>query len=67
MIGKVEKGDQPLSLIGRRAFLKLPLEERRRKMAEQAEKMSTYYMRNTEWRETQGGDLIEYRTSISNS
>jgi hypothetical protein len=49
-----------LSVIGRRAFLKLSLEERRRIMAEQAEKMAQYYEQDQEWKELQGGDIVEY-------
>lgn len=52
--------EQPLSLIERRAFMKLPINERRRIMAEQAEKMAQYYERNSEWKELQGGDIVEY-------
>lgn len=47
------------SLIERRAFLKLPLEERRRLLAEQAEKMEAFYEQDSEWRELGGGDLVE--------
>jgi hypothetical protein len=38
----------------------LPIEERRKIMAEQAEKMAQYYEQNQEWKELQGGDIIEY-------
>jgi hypothetical protein len=51
---------QPLSLSARRAFLQLPLEERRRILAEQAEAMALHYQQDTEWQELQAGDLIEY-------
>jgi hypothetical protein len=44
----------------RRAFMMLPLEERRRRLAEQAEKAAAYYEQDPEWRELQGGDIIEY-------
>ncbi|MEW6491987.1 MAG: hypothetical protein AB1589_05475 [Cyanobacteriota bacterium] len=51
---------QPLSLCDRRAFLKLPLEERQRILAEQGEEMAEHYQQNTEWRELQTGDIIDY-------
>ena len=51
---------QPLSLCDRRAFLKLPLEERQRLLAEQAEEMAEHYQQNTEWRELEAGDIIDY-------
>jgi hypothetical protein len=51
---------QPLSLCDRRAFLQLPLEERRRILGEQAEAMALHYQQDTEWQELEAGDLIEY-------
>lgn len=50
----------PASLVERRAFMKLPLEERRRLMAKQAEKLAAVYEEDTEWKQTQGGDILEY-------
>jgi hypothetical protein len=49
-----------ISLDERRAFMKLPLEERRRILQEQAEAMAIHYQQDTEWRDLQPGDLIEY-------
>ncbi|QOV22097.1 hypothetical protein [Anabaenopsis elenkinii] len=46
--------------INRREFMKLPLEERRRILAEQAELMLMHYQHNQEWQELQTGDLIDY-------
>jgi hypothetical protein len=43
-----------------RAIMKLPLAERRRLLAEQAERMAAYYEQDSEWREFQGGDIVEY-------
>ncbi|MFQ6117648.1 MAG: ImmA/IrrE family metallo-endopeptidase, partial [Candidatus Bipolaricaulia bacterium] len=60
MLGEPVEMKQPLSLIERRAFMKLPLEERRRLLAEQAERMAAYYAQDMEWRELGGGDLVEY-------
>lgn len=52
--------EQPLSLVERRAFMKLSPGERSRLLEEQAEKMSAYYEADTEWRDLQGGDFIDY-------
>jgi hypothetical protein len=53
--------DMLLPVIERRAFMKLPLEERRRLLAEQAGKLADHhYAQDTEWRELEGGDLVEY-------
>lgn len=49
-----------LSIDQRRAFLKLPLEERRHILQAQAETLITHYQSDTEWQEFQSGDLIEY-------
>lgn len=54
--------NQGLSLAQRRAYLRLPLAERRRKLAEQAERMAEHYEQDSERieRETwQGGDIVE--------
>ena len=51
-----------LSLAQRRAYMRLPLAERRRQLAEQAERMAGHYEQNPERieRETwQGGDIVE--------
>ncbi|HZP80206.1 MAG TPA: hypothetical protein VFB21_01090 [Chthonomonadaceae bacterium] len=52
--------EQPLTLEERRAFLRLPLAERRRILAEQAKRLEAHYEEDTEWREFQRGDIIEY-------
>lgn len=46
--------------LDRRAVLALPLEERRRILAEQAEKMAKHYEQDKEWRDLEVGDLFEY-------
>ena len=44
----------------RRLHLKLPIEERRRQLAEQAEKLASYYEKTKDKRTAwQGGDLVE--------
>jgi hypothetical protein len=65
MISHEEKIElsQPLTLEERRSFLKLPLEERRRRLAEQAKQMAEHYdleSSREERAEWQGGDIIEY-------
>jgi Zn-dependent peptidase ImmA (M78 family) len=52
--------EEPLTLIERRAFMRLPITERNRILAEQAGKMADFYGQDTEWRETEGGDFIDY-------
>jgi len=49
----------PLSLAERRAFLMLPLRERRRILAEQADRMAGHYERDAEARELGGGDFVD--------
>lgn len=56
----VREEAEPLSLSDRRAFMQLPLAERRRILAQQAEAMVEHYEQDTEWREFQGGDIIDY-------
>lgn len=56
----VTEEPEPLSLSDRRAFMQLPLAERRRILAKQAEAMVEHYEQETEWREFQGGDIIDY-------
>ena len=50
----------PRSLIERRAFLALPKDVRRRRLREQAEQMVEHYEQDSEWRELEGGDIVEY-------
>lgn len=54
--------DQALSLAQRRAFLQLPLEERRRQLAAQAEQMIEHYESESERKDReawQGGNILE--------
>lgn len=61
-IGVLESSMSPetLTLADRKAFLKRPLAERRRVLADQAEKMVAHYEQEREWQEIAPGDLIEY-------
>jgi len=60
ILGKEIEMEVPATVIERRSFLKLPLEKRRQMLAEQAAKIAGYYETNKEWKELEGGDLIEY-------
>lgn len=60
MLGEQLKAKEPLSLIERRSFMKLPLEERRKLLAEQAGKLEAYYGQNPETKGMGGGDIIDY-------
>ena len=56
------EADHTLSLAQRRAYMTLPLEERRKLLAAQAERMATYYEQEPERTEReawQGGDIVE--------
>ncbi|GAP95227.1 hypothetical protein [Leptolyngbya sp. NIES-2104] len=44
----------------RKAFLRLPLAERQRILAEQADALTFHYEQDTEWKELQAGDIVEY-------
>ncbi len=64
MISQEEKISviQPLTLEDRRSFLRLPLAERRQKLAEQAEYMIEHYnskLVSEERERWQGGDIVE--------
>jgi hypothetical protein len=59
---KTVKVDQELSLAQRRAYMQLPLEERRKRLAAQADQMAEYYEQEPERTERivwQGGDIVE--------
>ena len=47
------------SLIERRAFFELPIDLRRSLLREQAKQVANYYQNDPEWRELEGGDLVE--------
>jgi transcriptional regulator with XRE-family HTH domain len=55
----------PQSQVSRQEFMKLPLAERQRILEQQAEAMADYYETETEWRDFQGGDFIDYETAAS--
>ena len=49
-----------LSLSERHQFLELPREDRHRILSEQAKEMADFYEHDTEWREWEGGPILEY-------
>lgn len=60
LLGESIDVEEPLTLIERRAFMKLPLEERRRILSEQAEKLKSHYSEGADRSALQSGDLVEY-------
>jgi Zn-dependent peptidase ImmA (M78 family)/DNA-binding XRE family transcriptional regulator len=60
IMGERIQADVPLPAVERRAFMKLPLEERRRLLAEQAEKLVAHYDQDSEWRDLEAGDFVDY-------
>ena len=53
----------PRSLIERRAFLELSTDSRRTLLRKQAQQMADYYQNDPEWRELEGGALVEYEST----
>jgi hypothetical protein len=49
-----------LTLEERKQFMQMPLEERRRWMEQLAERSAAYYEAETDWKELQGGDIVEH-------
>ncbi len=50
LLGEKVEERAPAPLAQRRAFMKLPLDERRRLLAQQADTMADYYRRDSDWR-----------------
>ena len=62
MQAHVARAEQALTLTQRRAYMTLPLEERRKRLAAQAERMVEHYEQKPERTEReawQGGDIVE--------
>ena len=55
-----QDSDSFLTLIDRHAFLKLPMDLRRNLLEKQASQMADYYQHDSDWRELEGSDLVEY-------
>ena len=60
LLNHIVKPSADRSFSERRQFLKLPKEERERILMEQAEEMADFYEHDTEWREWEGGPVVEY-------
>lgn len=60
LLGETMERDEPLSLVEKRAIMKLPINERRRILAGQAAKAASVYEADSEWRDLQGGDIVDY-------
>jgi hypothetical protein len=59
---RMAEAEQALTLAQRRAYMTLPLEERRKRLAAQAGRMVEHYEQETERTEReawQGGDIVE--------
>jgi hypothetical protein len=58
---KISERTEAWTLEERRAFAKLPIEERRKMMEEMAEDAAKYFDEDyADWKELQGGDIVEY-------
>lgn len=60
LLGEPLDVEESLALIERRSFMKLPLEERRRILSEQAEKLKSHYSERADRSDLQSGDFVEY-------
>jgi Zn-dependent peptidase ImmA (M78 family) len=61
LVGETLQSDLGPGMLRRRAFLKLPLEERRRILEAQADKLQKHYEEESEaWKETETDDIHEY-------
>ncbi len=58
-LGEPIDAQEPISLVERQAFLKLPMEERRRIMAKQAKEMEDHYRRQ-QVEDLETGEIVEY-------
>ena len=60
MRNHTDKPSNNQSFSTRRQFLELPKEERNRILSKQAKEMADFYENDTEWREWEGGPIVEY-------
>jgi Zn-dependent peptidase ImmA (M78 family)/DNA-binding XRE family transcriptional regulator len=60
MMGEELETKESPPLVERSVLMKMPMDERRRILAEQARKMTAHFERNSEWKDYQGGDIVEY-------
>ena len=59
LLGEALEAGPQATLLKRRAFLKLPIEDRRRMLEEQARQMAAHYELDQSWKDIQGGDIHE--------
>jgi hypothetical protein len=59
-LGEKLEPDVGPGMLRRKAFLKLPLEERRRILEAQAEKLQKHYDQEADWKGTESDDIHEY-------
>lgn len=60
MLGESMKMKEPVSLVERRAFMKLPLVDRRKIMARQAKEIAAHYEKDTSWKDLKTGGIVDY-------
>lgn len=60
LLNQIEQSSTDQSLSERRQFLALPKKERHRILSEQAKEMADFYENDPEWREWEGGPIVEY-------
>ena len=58
LLGEAVETKPPLSLIQRKAIMKLPIDERRKLLRAQAERLVKLYQEETEWKALETGDLV---------
>jgi Zn-dependent peptidase ImmA (M78 family)/transcriptional regulator with XRE-family HTH domain len=59
LLGRAVPKEEPLTLVERRAFLRLAPEERRKQLAAQAERAAALYERDSTWRSWESASLDE--------
>ena len=60
MLGESLKVKEPMSLVERRAFMKLPLLERRKIMARQAKEIAAHCKKDASRKDLETGDIVDY-------
>jgi hypothetical protein len=58
-LGEPVEAQEPITLVERQAFLKLPIEERRKIMAKQAREMAAHY-KEGKGEDLETGEIHEY-------
>jgi len=59
LIGESMKRKGPVSLVERRAFMKLPLVDRWQIMSWQAKEMAAHYEKDGSWKDLETGDIVD--------